>query len=79
MTVTYLIYILLISAALSVVERRWRVPYLQGIGRLLAGLSLVQFSFYFVTPKNLLFAVLGLGWLALGARDIQQQRRARQN
>lgn len=78
MTPTRIIYVLLISVGLAAVERRWRVPYLQGIGRLIAGSCVIQFALQFASPKNYLFAALGLAWIIVGWRDIELQRTARQ-
>ncbi len=77
MNTTTLIYVLLIAAALTAVERRWGIPFLQSAGRLLAGWSLLQFSRQFAQPRIYLFAGLGLCWIVLGLRGLLQDRAAR--
>ena len=68
------IYLVLIAAVLAAAGRRWRVPYLQAVVRIVAGSVLLGVARGTMSWPRYVFAALGLIWIALGASGMWRQR-----
>lgn len=68
-----LIRMLLLAAVLNVVGRRWRIPYLQGAGRLVFGSGLLGYARGTSSWPLYLFTTIGMLWIGMGLTDFWRQ------
>jgi len=68
-----LIRMLLLAAVLIVVGRRWRIPYLQGSGRIVFGSALLGFARGTSSWPFYVFIAFGLLWVGMGLTDFWRQ------